>query len=124
MKAYTLELSGDQHLKLVAAVEAAVYLSTRDIKEFLQEPPWSDYGWTAQDLSNDPAQIKRADPDDEFMGSDLRELVRDLQDANELLAMLRDLQGRCEECGTSGGKLYECDKAYLCERCREKWENE
>lgn len=40
------------------------------------------------------------------------------------LAMLTGLQGRCEGCATIDEKLYECDKVYLCDACREKWENE
>jgi hypothetical protein len=124
MKAYTLELSGDEHFKLIATIEAAVFAGKQEIIAFLQDKPWSDYDWSVDDLLADPGQIKRADPDDENMGSDLRGLVYDLRDAHELLRILEGLEGRCEECGTPSKQLSECDKAYLCAAYTEKWENQ
>jgi hypothetical protein len=124
VKAYTLELSGDEHGRLIAVVDAAIFAGEHEINEQLQEAPWADYGWTIEDLLCDPKQISKADPDDDYLGSDLRELVYGLRDARAFLSMLEALQGRCEQCGTLAEKLFECDKAYLCERCREKWENE
>jgi len=54
----------------------------------------------------------------------LRALIVDLQDAIGFASMLDSLQGRCEQCGTPSEKLFECDKAYLCDQCSDKWENE
>jgi hypothetical protein len=124
MGAYTLELSGAQHFNLIATIEMAISAAERDINDFLREFPWSDYGWSIEDLLGDPGQIRKVDPDDENMGSDLRGLIYDLRDANELLAMLTGLPGRCEGCGSPAEQLHECDKAYLCLACAEKWENE
>ena len=124
MKAYTLELSGDQHGRLIAVVDAAIFAGKHEINEVLQESPWSDYNWSVEDLLADPGKIKRVDPEDEFAGSDLQELVYGLRDAREFLTMLEGLKGRCEQCATIGEKLYECDKRYLCEWCSEQWENE
>ena len=124
MKAYTLELSGDEHGRSIAVVDAAIFAGEHEINEVLQESPWSDYDWSVDDLLADPGKIKRVDPEDEFTGSDLRELVYGLRDANEFLTMLEGLKGRCEQCGAPSEKLFECDKAYLCERCSDKWENE
>ena len=88
-----------------------------------KRPP-THYGWTIENLLSDPGQIKRTDPEDDNMGSDLQNLVYDLRDAREFRALLENLQGRCEQCGAPSEKLFECDKAYLCERCSDKWENE
>ena len=123
MKAYTLELSGDQHGRLIAVVDAAIFAGKHEINEVLQESPWSDYGWSVEDLLSDPKQISKADPEDDHMGSDLRELVYGLRDARAFLSMLEALQGRCEQCAATAEKLFECDKRYLCEQCSEKWEN-
>jgi hypothetical protein len=57
------------------------------------------------------------------MGSDLLQLVETLRDAVKFASMLKGLQGRCEACATPSSQLYECDKAYLCDACSEKWEN-
>jgi hypothetical protein len=124
MKEYSLELSGDERFRLLSVVEAAKSATEGDINDFLREFPWADQGWTIKDLLVDPKQITRVDPDDENMGSDLRGLVYDLRDAREFLALLEGLKGRCEPCGASSEKLYECDKAYLCDACWETWENE
>ena len=51
--------------------------------------------WPIRDRS------KRADPEDDNLGSDLRELVYGLRDAREFLTMLEALPGRCEGCGAS-----------------------
>ena len=105
-------------------MDAAIFAGKHEINDQLQEESWADFGWSVESLLADPKQITRADPDDENMGSDLRALVYDLQDANEFLSMLTDLKGRCEGCATLSEQLYECDKAYLCDACREKWQNE
>jgi hypothetical protein len=123
-KAYVLEISGDERSRLLSVIEAAIYAGKQEINATLQDEPWPDYGCTVDDLLADPAQIERADPDDEFMSSDLAELVHGLRDACAFLVLLKSLKGRCEGCGSPSEKLYECDKAYLCERCSEKWENE
>ena len=39
MKAYTLELSGDQRGRLLSVIEAAIFAGERDINEVLQEAP-------------------------------------------------------------------------------------
>jgi hypothetical protein len=108
---------------LIAVVDAAIFLGEHEINEVLQEEPWSAFNWSVDGLPANPKQIKEADPDDDYLGSDLRELVYGLRDAREFLTMLKGLKGRCEQCATPSEKLYECDKAYLCEPCREKWEN-
>ena len=124
MKAYTLELSGDERGRLIAVVDAAIFLGEHEINEVLQEEPWSAFNWSVDGLPANPKQIKEADPDDDYLGSDLRELVYGLRDAREFLTMLKGLKGRCEGCATPSEKLYERDKAYLCSACAEKWENE
>jgi hypothetical protein len=101
MKAYTLELSGDEHGRLIAVVDAAIFAGEHEINEVLQEEPWVDYDWSIESLLADPGQIKRADPEDDNLGSDLRELVYGLRDAREFLTMLEALPGRCEGCGAS-----------------------
>jgi len=124
MKAFVLELSGGERFRLLSVIEAAMYAGKQEINAFLQEEPWAEHDWTIDDLLADPAQVKQADPHDDYAGSDLRALIVDLQDAIGFASMLDSLQGRCEQCGTPSEKLFECDKAYLCDQCSDKWENE
>jgi hypothetical protein len=124
MKAFVLELSGGERFRLLSVIEAAIYAGKQEINAFLQEEPWAEHDWTIDDLLADPAQVKQADPHDDYAGSDLRALIVDLQDAIGFASMLDSLQGRCEQCGTPSEKLFECDKAYLCDQCSDKWENE
>ena len=56
-------------------MDAAIFAGEHEINEVVQESPWSDYDWSVDDLLADPGKIKRVDPEDEFTGSDLRELV-------------------------------------------------
>ena len=66
VKAHTLELSGDQHFRLVSTIETAIFARTQEINDLLQEEPWADFGWTVESLIADPTQIKKAIPHDDL----------------------------------------------------------
>jgi hypothetical protein len=56
VKAYTLELSGDQHLRLVSTIETAIFAGRAEINDQLQQEPWVGFGWSVEDLLADPEQ--------------------------------------------------------------------
>src|SRR5262249_49640268 len=56
VKAYTLELSGDQHLRLVSTIETAIFAGRAEINDQLQQEPLVGFGWSAEDLLADPEQ--------------------------------------------------------------------
>jgi hypothetical protein len=105
---------------LIAVVDAAIFAGEHEINEVLQESPWSDYDWSVDDLLADPRKIKRVDPEDEFTGSDLRELVYGLRDAREFLTMLEALPGRCEGCGASSEKTVRMRQGVFVRRLHRK----
>jgi hypothetical protein len=54
MKAYTLDLSGDEHARLLYTIEAAIFAAQAEINEQLHQEPWANYGWSVDDLLANP----------------------------------------------------------------------
>jgi hypothetical protein len=54
VKAYTLELSGDEHGKLIAVVDAAIFAGKHEINEVLPRVSGRTRDWSVDDLLADP----------------------------------------------------------------------